>query len=261
MSTTSQQLCFQAEKDFKRSILDCSLIPTFGKPKLPNRKIPFDDQAALYYQLLARKPHTDSLRKIYALVAKYPIAYSENMDKATRNANFLEVCSIAQIIQYKHDDFIEWEREIALEKYILDQYVLHKREKLDLQAFFHWVKNHDQAQIEYKLARNKAVRYHLDQEKVKKTQDQMVRAYREHKRQVEAERKRKEFQYTIETQIQSAGLTKQFAKAEDQNGSSTTIKPRIEWENSTNRQEAETPKRNYEEYEPPKARSREEVQQ
>ena len=261
MSTTSQQLCFQAEEDSKRSTLECSLNPTFGRPKLPNRKIPVDDQAAPYYQLWARKPYTDSLRKTYALLAKYPIGYSENMDEATRNANFLEFCSLAQIIQYKHDDFIEWEREIALEKYILYQYVLHKRKKLDVQSFFKWLENHDQAQMEYKLARNKAVLHNLDPEKVRDTQEHMARRCREHKRQVEAEKKRKDFQCTIEAQMQSAGHTKQFATAEDQKGSSKTIKPRIESKDSSKRQEAEYPKRHSEESDSPKARINEEIQQ
>ena len=234
----SQQLCFQADEDSEISILERSLVPTFGRPKLSDRKVAADDQAARYWQLRARKPCFDSLRKISVLIAKYPIGYSEKMDEATKEAKFLEYCSLVQVTQYQYDDFMEWKREIALE-----EYVMHQRKELENeQLFFKWVETHDQVEHEYKLARNKAVLYNLDPEMIKQTQKHVVRGYREHKRQVEAERKRKEFQCTIETRIQSAGLTKQFARAEDHNGSSKTIKPQTESENSTKRQEAKNPK-------------------
>ena len=230
----SQQMCFYTEEDFEKSILACSFDATFGRPKLPNRRIPVNDQAAPYYQVCARKPCSDFLRVTYAVAAKYPIGYSKNMDEATRKAKFLDFCSLAQIIQYKHDDLEEWEREMALEKH-----VLYQRKTLDDPSFFKWVQTHDQIEIEYKLSRNKAV---LDNRN--------------------AEEERKAFQCTIfEAQIQSAAHTKQLAKAEDQKGSLKTIKPRIELNNYTKRQEAENSKRNSEESDSPKARSAEEIRQ
>ena len=257
MSTMSQQMCFYTEEDFEKSILACSFDATFGRPKLPNRRIPVNDQASPYYQLCARKPCFDFLRMTYAVVAKYPIAYSSNMDEATRQAKFLNFCSLAQIIQYKHDDFKEWEREMALE-----EHVLYQRKMLDDQSFFKWVQNHDQNEIENKLARNKAILDNLDPEKIKETQKLMAQRYREHKKQVDAEEKRKVVQGTIlKTQYQSAGHTKHSAKVEDQTGSLKTIKPRIESNNSTKRQEAEKSKSDSEESDSPKARSKEEIRQ
>ena len=253
----SQQLCFQDDEDSEISILERSLDPTFGRPVLPNTNIPFDDQVAPYLQFCARKPCFDSLRKTSVLITKYPISYSENMDEATKEANFLKYCSLVQVIQYKYDDFMEWKREIALE-----EYVLHQREELkNNQLFLKWVKTHDQVEFEYKLARNKAVLHNLDPEMIIKTQGMVARGYRELKRQIEAERKRKEFQRTIEAQMQSTSQTKQIATAEDQKGSSKTIKRPIESKNSSKRQEAENPKRNREDSESPKARSREGIQQ
>ena len=90
----SQQLCFQADEDSEISILERSLVPTFGRPEFPNRKVAADDQAARYWQLRARKPSFDSLRKTSVLIAKYPISHSENMDEATKEAKFLEYCSL-----------------------------------------------------------------------------------------------------------------------------------------------------------------------
>ncbi len=256
MSTTYQQLCFKADEDSKKSIWEYSSEPTFGRPKVPNRKIPVDHQAAPYYQLCARRPCSDTLRKTIALAAKYPIHYSENMDEATKKANFLEFCSLAQKIQYVYDDFDEWAREMALETQILCG-----RNKLDDQSFFKWVENHDQYEIEFKLARNKTVLHNLDVENIKKTQELMVRGYGEHKSQIEAEEKRKQFKCAFEAQLESAGHVEQFAKAEDQKGSSKTIEHRIESNNSRKGQEAENPARKSGESEFLKARTKEEIQQ
>ena len=259
MSTTSQQLCFKADEDSKKSIWEYSSEPTFGRPKIPNRKIPVDHQAAPYYQLCARRPCSDTLRKTYALAAMYPINYSENMEEATKKANFLDFCSLAQKIQYIHDDFDEWAREMALETQVLCG-----RNNLDDQSFFKWVENHDQCEIEFKLARNKTVLHNLDLVNIQKTQELMARGYGEHKNQVEAEEKRKLFKCAFEAQLDLAGHVEQFAKVEDQKRFSKTIEHQIESNNSRRRQEAgnpTTPTRKSGESESLKAHTKEEIQQ
>ena len=259
MPTTLQQLYFQAGKNPTMPIREFTFEPTFGIPTLPNRKIPLDHPASHYNQLLASRPNIENLRKSYAMVVKSAIGYSMNMDEATKNNDFLDICSWEQIMRYTENDFEEWEREMALEEEVWCQ-----RMTLDDSSFSRWVENHDQCQFEYKLLVNKRVIYNLNVENFKETQDQMARDYREHIKLAEAEDKRKNFDSTIKArkaQIESANQKKQLVKVDEQKRPSKTMKPRTESTNSTKTQEAKLPRSDSEGSDSRKARSNEDIRQ
>ena len=260
MSTTFEQFHFQANKIPTMPMGEYSFEPTFGTPRLPNRKIPLDHHASPYNQLLVRRLCLDDLRKTYAMAAKGPISYSKDTDEATKNANFLEFCSWEQIFRYTENEFDEWEREIALE-----EEVLYQRMTLDNSSFSKWIRNHDQCEFEYKLARNKTVLHNLDVKKTEKIQEHMAQHYREHTKLAEAESKQKDFVSTMKAQIQvqseSADQTKQLAQVEEQKGSSETMKPRMQSTDSTKRQEVNLPESSSRERDSPKARSKEDIRQ